>query len=86
MGFGDVVQRMDSSDVDVEVAARRQPGEFSRRCLLCVGREVVAAEQAESRVCEQQRPEGDARARVTCRVGGDDPVGRDHRGVEIGIG
>ncbi|GGV72875.1 hypothetical protein GCM10010277_86330 [Streptomyces longisporoflavus] len=79
VGPGDVVQRVAVADGDGEGADGGCGGEVAGGLALGLGGEVVAAEQPQGDVVEQQGPEGDLGAVRAGGVGGGDGV------VEIGV-
>lgn len=83
MGLGDVVQRVTVADGDGEGADGG--GEVAGGLALGLAWEVVAAEQPQGDVVEQQRPEGDLGAVRAGGVGGDDGVVGGDGVVEIGV-
>lgn len=85
VGLGDVVQRVTVADGDGEGADGGCGGEVAGGLALGLGGEVVAAEQSQGDVVEQQRPEGDLGAVRAGGVGGDDGVVGGDGVVEIGV-
>jgi hypothetical protein len=85
VGLGDVVQRVTGTDDDGEGADGGGGGEVAGGLALGLDGEVVAAEQPQGDVVEQQRTEGDLGAVRAGGVGGDDGVVGGDGVVEIGV-
>src|SRR4051812_35979721 len=82
---GDSVQRQRVGGGDLDGTVARRRGQVVGGMFLGVGREVVAAEEADGDVVEQHRPEREVGPVGAGGVGGDDGLVPRHGGVEVDV-
>jgi hypothetical protein len=86
VGLRDPIELQAGGDARRETAGRECRGEVDGGLALGGGGEVVAAEQAQGDVLEQQLPERQSRCGIVRRIGGDDRALRRDRCVELRVG
>jgi hypothetical protein len=86
VGGGDIVERVTGPNPDAQPAAGGGVGDVTSRAKFGVRGEVVAAEQAQRDVGEQQRPEREGRTLLRRGVGSDHRTLAGHLGIQVGVG